>query len=292
MTPAYQPFSQRLASKVERNAEGAGSVHGAHGRREQRDARLPANLPSGSRPAMVRAVVVSPFSDYNPPRTTCSLALGLAASATLLASVACNPRPQACWAPRDCGTGYECLAHVCTPNGGEPVDAQTQRKTLAPTQLQPLGHQSRLLPEVRLGGSRPGAQALYVRFELPELQSQQVARAFLLLAPDELAMPPQRPVELRARTLHDDWTPRDIQRGAVPSAARDSVRARVAGVSPARFDVTAWVRRWLKSPERNHGVVIDGLDDAYGYTVALDHTLSPRLDIYWRASLASGSAER
>ena len=233
---------------------------------------------------MFTAVAVSPSQVSPKPRATTTAALSTAATAVFVVSTACQSRPQACWSPRDCSSGYECLAHVCTLYGGDPVDPETQRRALAVNQVQVHPQRISELPlQVQLGGNSERAQVLYLRFDLQGFESRQLARAFVLLAPADLSPPPQRPVELRARPLLDHWSARDVQGGSLPRAALDTVQARVAGVSTARFDVTEWARDWLKRPDLNHGVIIDGLDDAYGYTAALDRSMSPRLDVYWRS---------
>ena len=146
---------------------------------------------------MFTAVAVTPALVSPKPRATRPVALSTVATAVLVVSTACQPRPQACWSPRDCHAGFECLAHVCTLYGGEPVDPETQRRALTANQLQVHPKRQRELPsEVRLGGHSEGAQALYLRFDIQGFDAEQLSRAFVLLAPDELSPPPQMPVEL------------------------------------------------------------------------------------------------
>ncbi|MEB2313571.1 MAG: DNRLRE domain-containing protein [Sorangiineae bacterium] len=211
-----------------------------------------------------------------------ALSISLAASAF----VSCAPSVTPCLGASACGAGRECLANRCVAEGGEPVDAATERvvsEPLAMAVVSAAEHHATLPGAVTFGGAT-GPLALYLRF--PALAPRaRIAAAFLLLEPAPGGLRGTTDVPVEVWRVTGAWRPGALRWLAQPTLEGPSSPglARAAPPQTLRIDVTALARASAARPESARGLVVrsrSALPPGASFATGTAGGRAPRLEVY------------
>ncbi len=201
----------------------------------------------------------------------------------LVACCACTAPSKPCLVPRDCGEGFECLANSCRVMGVDPVDAQSKRVVLDPTQLTVIGGQSDGAT-VLLGGNNRHAHVL-LGFDvrpLAELGAQRLERAHLLIENVDLPPASTERASIEVTRLIDPWNAETLQTGLEPRRALTSTQGLLQPGNAGRIDVTEALRAWLRAPHASHGFCVGSDGEGQILLSAGPHGAFARLEAYFR----------
>jgi hypothetical protein len=218
-----------------------------------------------------------------------------AAALALLALTGCGAPAQdgiVCTSAGACAAGL-CVAGRCRPPDKVPTPADSLRVLLPPRDLAvltrggPSGGGPALPEAVMLGRDEGGGVVMLLRFAATWRDDAEIASAFVVLDPTPGAAPPRASPAVEVARILEPWSPSTASWGRQPrlSLPERAGLLKAQPPSPARVDVTRFVREWAKRRPDDHGIalLIDG-DDATGsaYSMGVTDGAGPLLEVYVR----------